>query len=302
MDVGRRRGGPRAVNLPPRNFLGLEGDCAEREKALAAVLPVPYEATTTFGAGTRLGPRAILDASLEVELFDRELGFEPASRWGVWTHPGLEPDRSSPEAVVNAVEAEAEELLREGKLLCLLGGEHTVSIGIARAAAKVFQEPVVLQLDAHCDLRDSYQGTPFSHACTARRMMDACELVQAGQRSLSEEEQSFRRRKAVATFFAGEEWRPEDVAESVRGRDVFFDVDLDCLDPSEMPAVGTPEPGGLSYGEVVELARLVSRRARVIAVSAVELAPVPGPFFPQFTAARLCYKMLSLALASRQES
>ena len=200
--------------------------------------------------------------------------------------------------MVKAVEAEAEELLREGKLVCLLGGEHTVSVGVARAAAKLFEKPVVLQLDAHCDLRDSYQGTRFSHACTARRMMEACEVVQVGPRSLSEEEDIFRREREVVTFFA-DEWSSTKVAECVRGKDVFFDLDLDCLDPSVMPAVGTPEPGGLSYGQVVELARLVAKNARVVAVSAVELAPVPGLVFPQFTAARLCYKLVSLALASR---
>ena len=282
----------------PRNFLGIEGECASREKAHVTLLPVPYEATTTFGTGTRFGPQAVLDASLEVELFDRELGFEPASKWGIWTHPGLEPDYSSAEAMLKAVEAEAGGLLREEKLVCLLGGEHTVSVGVARAVAKAFEEPLIVQLDAHCDLRDSYQGTRFSHACAARRMMESCEVVQVGQRSLSEEEEAFRRESGVTTFFAGEGWTPETVAEKVRGRDVFLDVDLDCLDPSEMPAVGTPEPGGFSYRELVDIIRAVTKEARVRAVSAVELAPVPGLLFPQFAAARLCYRMISLALAA----
>src|SRR5512145_2732722 len=156
--------------LPPDNFLGLDAEYSDYERSAALILPFPYEVTVSYGQGTREGPRAILNASRQVELYDRELDDEHALRFGIHTLPALAPVVSGPEAMVAAVAVCAEEQLRARKLLVGLGGEHTISIGIARAVGAVYGDFVLVQIDAHSDLRAEYEGSPYSHACIARRI------------------------------------------------------------------------------------------------------------------------------------
>ena len=241
----------------PWNFLGLPEELASPQRAKAWLLPVPYEATTSYGAGTRNGPAAIIAASRQVELFDYEFGNEPAMEYGVHTMNPLGLVHRSPGAMVEAIEDAVAGIL-SGKprpeVLVLLGGEHTISPGVARGLARAIGKDnlVCVQVDAHADLRDEYEGSPFSHACAARRILDVCPVFQIGIRNISAGEEPFRRRASGCTPFsprnptAADGAFLKDLAAFVRGKQVFFTIDLDGLDPSIMPAVGTPEPGGIS--------------------------------------------------------
>ncbi len=293
----------------PWNFLALPEELSSATRAKAWVLPIPYEATTSYGAGTRNGPAAILAASRQVELFDREFGCEPAGQFGIHTLEPLAMVYRSPEAMLETIETAVIGLLTgqpAPQLLAVLGGEHSISAAVLRAVAGTVPpgELVVVQIDAHADLRDSFEGSPSSHACAARRMVEVCPVVQIGIRNLSEEEELFRRTSdRVYTVFAeelGDRRYLDQVAARVRGKTVYLTIDLDGLDPSIMPAVGTPEPEGLSWSQLLDVVRtVVGSAARLAACDVVELAPIPGLSAPDFLAAKLLYKVMSLALLAR---
>jgi agmatinase len=290
------------------NFLGLPGELASKEKARAWVLPLPYEATTSYGKGTRKGPAAIMDASTQVELFDEEFGCEPASDYGVHTMEPLDADRESPEESIEAIADRVAGILSEEpgpEVLAILGGEHSISAGTARALERVAgaDDLVAVQIDAHADLRDSYEGTPFSHACAGRRILDVCPVFQVGIRNISAEGDEFRQGcDRVHTVFSGDAGAAdggflEDLAGFVHGKRVFLTIDLDGLDPSVIPAVGTPEPDGISWERTLDVAKTVSREAeRVPVFDVVELAPIAGMHASDFIAAKLVYKVLSYVL------
>lgn len=292
--------------LPPQNFLGLDDEHSAYDTSAALVLPIPYEGTVSYGQGTREGPRAILEASRQVELYDRELDDEVALSYGIHTLPAIAPVVSGPAAMVDAIAAYAEEQLRSGKLLVGLGGEHTVSAGMARAVRAVHGEFVMVQIDAHSDLRDEYEGSPYSHASIARRVFDmGATIVQFGIRSVCREEIDLIRAEPERLRV----WFAEDVhagghlaplADLVRGKKVFLTIDLDGFDPALVAATGTPEPNGLSWSEGLEIIRTVAREANVVAIDCVELAPLPGQHASDFLAAKLVYKAIGLALANRK--
>lgn len=294
----------------PWNFLGLPEDASGPAVSRGWLLPVPYESTTSYGAGTRDGPAAILAASRQVELYDHEFGAEPAVGYGIHTTLPLSLVHRSPDAMVQAVEEAVAGILagtQRPEVLGVLGGEHTISAGIVRglARAQTADSLVVVHVDAHSDMREEYEGSPFSHACAARRILEVCPVFQIGIRNLSIGEASFLRgRRDVRTVFAEEACDPKgrflnELARFVRKKRVFFTVDLDGLDPSIMPAVGTPEPGGLSWERVLEVARTVCANAAGVPVfDVVELAPIPGFRAPDFLAARLVYKLFSYALVT----
>src|SRR6266545_7286541 len=180
---------PGYESLPPPNFLGLDEQHGDHARSAALVLPIPYEGTVSYGQGTREGPRAIIHASQQVELYDRELDDEPALTYGIHTLPALAPVASGPVAMVAAISTCAEEHLRSGKLLVGLGGEHTVSAGIAHAVRALHGDFVMVQIDAHSDLRDEYEGSPYSHASVARRVFEqGMTIAQFGIRSICREE------------------------------------------------------------------------------------------------------------------
>ena len=292
--------------LPPNNFLGLDEEHSAYERSAALILPIPYEGTVSYGQGTREGPRAIIHASQQVELYDRELDDEPALVHGIHTLPFLAPVVSGPAAMVDAIAACAEEHLRAGKLLVGLGGEHTVSAGIARAVEAAHGDFVMVQIDAHSDLRDEYEGSPYSHASIARRVFDmGMTIAQFGIRSICREEIELIRAEPARLRV----WFAEDVhagghlaplAELVRGKPVFLTIDLDGLDPALVPATGTPEPNGLSWDQALEIIRVVAREADVVAIDCVELAPIPGAHASDFLAAKLVYKAIGLTLQATQ--
>lgn len=293
---------------PPPNFLGLPPEHSGFETSRALLLPVPYEATTSYRGGTREGPRAIIEASAQVELYDAEFGCEPAVQWGLHTLPALRPDLRSADAALAGIADAVAALAGTGKLLGMLGGEHSLSIGVARGLRRALGPFVTVQLDAHADLRDTYEGTPYSHACAMRRILEEsggdASLVQLGIRSLDAAEAEFLRRHPddILSITAEEMHRGQDyrarLIERIQGRNVFLTLDVDAFDPSVMPSTGTPEPGGLSWYTVLDIVRTVATCSRIIAFDCVELSPIPGLHFPDFTAAKLVYKVFSLALNS----
>lgn len=290
---------------PERNFLGLPPECSSAEASSALILPVPYEATTSYGAGARRGPQAIIDASSQVELYDRELGDEPALNYGIHTLPFLSPDLTSPEAAIGQIADAVQAVAAGGKLLAVLGGEHGMSIGVARGLSAVYSDFVTVQLDAHTDLRESYEGTGYSHACAARRIADISPIFSLGVRSLDVTEADYladhpdRVTARFADEMRGDKRYLAELADYVRDKDVFLTVDVDVFDPSIIPSTGTPEPGGLDWYAVIEIVRTVVANGKVVCFDVVELAPIPGLHAPDFAVAKLVYKICSLVMRSR---
>lgn len=281
----------------PENFGGLPDEHAALERSRAVILPVPYDFTTSYQGGARLGPRAILAASRNMELWDEEVG--PVYRHGIHTLPELEPTAEGPAAMVERVERAADWIFRQGKLPILLGGEHSITPGAVRAAKRHHPRVSVLQIDAHADMRDSYLDSPHSHACAMRRIRDSVPAASVGIRSMSEEEAEHLGAHpepiwSVRQFRALQgRWDP---ILSALSDEVFVTFDLDGLDPSVLPATGTPEPGGLDWYEAVDFLAAVASRKRIVGFDVVELAPLPGHVASDFIAARLVYRLIGLSL------
>ncbi|MEM3399566.1 MAG: agmatinase [Candidatus Micrarchaeia archaeon] len=280
-------------SLPPRNFLGLENQRLENSRVV--VVPVPYDGTTTYRGGARYGPRAIIDASMNIELYDIELDCEP-SKIGIFTLNEVEPDKSSVEKTLARVEYVVSEILEKDKFPVLLGGEHSLTIGVVRAILKKFPNLSVLQLDAHADMRDEYEGTKYNHACVMRRLREMCNIVQqVGIRSMSAEENAHIREKLMmGSLYFSDRFSEAAIDEITTrlGEDVYITIDLDVFDPSEMPSVGTPEPGGMKWSEVLSLLKKVGQRKNIVGFDVVELSPISGNIAPDFMAAKLVYKMI----------
>jgi agmatinase len=298
----------------PWNFLGLPEEVSSPARSRGWLLPVPYESTTSYGAGTREGPAAIIAASRQVELYDREFDAEPAMNYGIHTTPPLNLVHRSPEAMIKSVEAAVTKLL-SGKprpeILGVLGGEHSISAGVVRGLARALGSDslVTVHVDAHSDMREEYEESPFSHACAAKRILDVCPIFQIGIRNLSSEEAAFLRGcSSVQTIFSEEAADPKggylrNLARFVKNKQVFITIDLDGLDPSIMPSVGTPEPGGISWDRTLQIARTVfDNAAHVPVFDVVELAPIPGLRAPDFLAAKLVYKLFSYALTGKEKA
>lgn len=287
---------------PPRSFAAPPPEFTDFDSARVVVLPVPYDSTTTAGAGARDGPRAIIDASEDMELYDLALGREPY-RVGIHTLPELAAHTGSPEAMVGRVQEVVGELLEGGKFVVTLGGEHTVAVGAVRAHGRRRPDLSVLAVDAHADLREEYLDTPLNHACTLRRILetlppgDGEPLVQVGLRSASAEEAAFiqERRLPFHSPRALRQAGPNALVVPLRAN-VYVTVDLDGLDPSQMAAVGTPEPGGLLWDEVSDLLAALAGQKRIIGFDVTELAPNLGPEACAQAAAKLAYRLIGLAL------
>ncbi len=278
------------------NFGGLEDDKTRLESSKTVVVPVPYDGTTSFRSGTREGPLAIISASRFLELYDEETD-QDISEAGIATLGELEPLASSPEAMIEAVRAACLPLLQQGKTVVVLGGEHSVSLGAIKAVADYKPSFSILQFDAHADLRNSYQNTAFSHACVMRRALEYNPIEQVGIRSLSREESVFIKENGLNPFYAPAVLADrEAVLQELLNRllpEIYITIDLDVLDPSIMPAVGTPEPGGLGWYDLLFFLRHIARKKYVLAFDVVELSPQPGNVAPDFLAAKLIYKLLN---------
>ncbi len=275
------------------NYGGIDSHSSLAD-AKFVVVPVPYDLTSTYQSGSRRGPDAILDASANMELYDEELRKETYLA-GIHTLVPLAADARGPGEMVASVREQITRVLVHGKIPVMLGGEHSISLGAVQAMQEKYPALSVLQLDAHADLRDSYQGSPYSHAAVARRIAEICPLVQVGIRSMSVEEAVFMaagtvRTLTVDTIRADKGWQ-EKVLEYLSG-DVYVTIDLDVFDPAIMPSTGTPEPDGLAWRDVLSLLRQLSRRRRIRGFDVVELAPVPGLVAPDFLAAKLVYRLM----------
>jgi agmatinase len=283
----------------PTNFGGLDEEFSALAGARIAVLPVPYDFSTSYQSGTRAGPRAMIEASRNMEVWDDELG--AIYRAGIHTLPELEPTALGPEAMVERVEKAVAWILAQGKLPAIFGGEHSITAGAIRAAKRRLPNLSVLQLDAHADMRDEYLDTPYSHACVMRRIRELVPAASVGIRSLSEGEASYLEAHPVPLWSTrGFRALRGDFAPILDALtdEVFVTFDLDALDPSLVPGTGTPEPGGLDWYEAVDLLAAVAAKKRIVGFDIVELAPMPGQVASDFLAARLAYRMMGLALRS----
>ena len=293
------------IPLRWRTFLDTPPSEDDPESARVFLIPVPYDSTTSFKAGARRGPAAVIEASKHLEDYDIELDRD-ISEVGIHTTPELQPQMDCPQAMSAGVRAAVKSAVSHRKLPVLLGGEHTVTIGAVQALAELHSDLSVLYIDAHSDLRDTHQGTRWGHASVARRISEICPITLVGVRSISLEEANFARRQGIPMRFwnAGS---PDNLSEAIElasehlTEDIYISIDLDALDPSIMPAVGTPEPGGMLWHEVLALLRSISHRANIVGFDIVELSPSEGPAHCAFTAAKLTYKLIGYATQNRSD-
>lgn len=288
--------------FPNTGFVAPPEEYASYERARVVILPVPYDSTTTARAGARDGPSAIIASSIDMELFDVGLGYEPY-RWGIHTLPELAPASGNAELTIDRIEEVVGELIDAGKFVVTLGGEHTVAVGSARAHTKRIDGLSVLAIDAHADMRDSYLDSKYNHACTLRRISEVAPVTQVGLRSAEAEEYAHIRERGFA-YYPPQTFRgldsPREVIERLSGQ-VYITIDLDGIDPSQMAAVGTPEPGGLYWDELVELLAAVASARRIAGFDVTELAPDEGPRACAHLAAKLTYRLIGLALGNPGE-
>ncbi|OLP17723.1 agmatinase [Leptolyngbya sp. 'hensonii'] len=298
-----------AVSVLP--FLGTEV-ASTYENANVVILPVPFEATTTYRRGCENGPAAILKASHQVEYYDEELEQE---LWptGLYTHPPIADTRYnhkiSSEEMLQITQQTLERLILDGKFVIALGGEHSITEAIVAAYQQTnSKEPfTVIQVDAHGDLRHEYEGSIHNHACVMRRVVDmGLPTVQLGIRSICKEEADLIKDRQLTVFRAREialqpDWMERALA-SISTRKVFCTIDLDGIDPTLIPGVGTPEPGGLNwYSLTTFLARLFQAH-EVIGCDVMELAPIVDSVVSEFTAAKLVYKLIGYWVTSKQQA
>ncbi len=278
----------------PDNFLGLEENFTDYKKSKTVILQVPYEGTVTYKKGTAFGSKAIIEASKEVEWYDDELDYMPCNV-GIST---LKPinTQGSPEEVNNNIYKEIKKNIQDNKFIITLGGEHSITSSIVKAFKEKYPDLSVLQLDAHSDLRDSYQGSKFNHACIMKRIFDfGLKFTQVGIRSISEEEEPFIKQNKLKLFFARNIYNNDRWFKSALDsltENVYITIDLDVFDPSIIPAVGTPEPGGLDWYKVINFLKEVFANKNVVGCDVVELSPIKDNVVSDFTAARLVYKLI----------
>ena len=282
----------------------VRADAADPASARAVVIPFGLEASVSYGSGTAAGPPAIIAASQQLELYDEELGCEPYLDYGVAAL--REPVIAKPlPAALNQIEGLVETVVAAGKFPLVLGGEHSLTIGAIRPLVNRHKDLVVLQLDAHADLRDGYLGERYSHASAMRRVLDSsnASIVSVGIRAVCRAEVEFyeANRDRITIHWAKDQAR-WDVAEMLRplhGRPVYISFDIDALDAAVMPATGTPTPGGLAYWQALAIVRRACEVGTVVGADLVEFAPIKGFHAYDYTAAALAYKLLSYPLAAK---
>jgi agmatinase len=274
------------------NYGGLSDDLCHFDTAKVVVLPVPYDGTSTWVKGAEKGPEALLEASANMELYDIETDSE-VHKIGIHTSEAITVN-TSPEEMVEAVYKRVSQIYRKKKFPVVIGGEHSVSIGAMKASYEHFDDLTVLQFDAHADLRKTYEGSPYNHACVMARAAEMGHIVQVGIRSMSVEER--------------EDIQPDRIFYADRLRDnknfmfdllnkltknVYITIDLDVFDPSVMPSTGTPEPGGMRWYALIETLQRVSEHTNIVGFDVVELCPNKNNRSPDFIAAKLVYQLLT---------
>lgn len=270
------------------------------ENSEIVLIPVPYDGTSTWIKGADKGPQAIIEASDSIEMWDIETQSEVYLK-GIHTDSAV-LEKSSPEAMFEAVYQRVAQRLSDEKWVGILGGEHSVSCGSIKAHAEKFADLTVLQIDAHADLREEYHGSKFNHACVMRRAQEWCRVVQVGIRSVCKEEMEFIDPNSI--FYAHQLWQNNDWIDKVIEKlssNVYLTIDLDGLDPSILPSTGTPEPGGLSWWQLLTLIERLTKAKRLVGFDVVELCPNPAEKSSDLLAAKLVYKILSMKYAFQKQ-
>ncbi|MFA6233658.1 MAG: agmatinase [Bacteroidota bacterium] len=291
-----------------KNFLGIDKIHSSLESAEIVILSAPYEHSVSYGRGTGRGPQSILDASHYVEFWDEEFQRELCFDKGIATLAPIDFAGAADAAALGMIEEQVREVLSRDKFVVTLGGEHTISAAAIKSHFEHYPQMSVLQIDAHSDLREEYEGSRYSHASVMARVLEFLpseRLVQAGIRAQCREEYERIERDGISTFFGweirqgiyGQSWK-ERVLDAL-GNDVYITFDIDGLDPSIMPSTGTPEPGGLFWDETIQLMKMIGKQRRIVGFDLVELAPVPDVAWPDFLAAKLVSKMLNAAYQGR---
>lgn len=291
------------VQTPVSDLPFLGSDFAvDYANARAVILPIPYEATTTYRRGCENGPAAILDASQQVEVYDEELDRE---MWevGIWTHGAIADTRHNhkvpAEEMLKVTQETVAKLVKAGKFVIALGGEHSITTGVVEGCCQAYPDEAftVVQVDAHGDLRHEYEGSIHNHACIMRRVLDmGLPTLQIGIRSICKEEADLIKQKHLAVIRAREiatqpDWM-ERALGSIKTEKVFITIDLDGIDPTLIPGVGTPEPGGLNWYTLLTFLQHIFERHQVIGSDVMELAPITDSVVSEFTAAKLVYKLI----------
>jgi agmatinase len=278
----------------PFNFLGIPPEYSSFEKSKVVILPVPYESTTSYQAGTRDAPHEIIWASRNVELYDEETGKE-TYKIGIHTLDEMVPLLGNADAMMESLHHVTQQIVQSGKFLITLGGEHAITSPIVKSHLERWPSMAVLQIDAHADLRDSYEGCKHSHASAMRRVVELCPVVHVGIRNISYDEvQALPKLKSKIFYMKDIEKDPQWFVKVVDElpEHVYFTIDIDGMDSSWMPSTGTPEPGGLVWRDLMDLTRELTHRRNVVGMDLVELCPQGGIKAPNFLCAKLIYKIL----------
>ncbi len=290
--------------LPQKtNFLGIEKEFSLYENSEIVIYSAPLENSVSYGSGTKNGPREIIKASHYVEFYDEETNCELCFEKGIATLPIKSLDKLKSKTAINKIEKDVTNLIADEKFVVMLGGEHTVTLGSVLAHHKKYNNLSVLQIDAHSDLRNSYEGNKYSHASVMRRVYEVNKnIVQVGIRAQCKEEADLIKSENIKTFYMRDirseksnvKWQ-KNVVESLT-ENVYITFDIDGLDPSIVPATGTPEPGGLFWDETLDLIKMVGKKKNIVGFDLVELAPSKYYESSNFIAAKLVYKILNYAL------
>lgn len=297
------------LDLMPQasGFLGVEEKYLKSpQDAQVVVVPFGLEKSVSYGGGTKNGPKAIIKASQQVELFDEEFWCEPFRKYGVVTMKAPKIDYRSVPKSLDQLEAITEQVLEAGKFPLILGGEHSITAGSIRPFVKRYPDLAILHFDAHADLRDGYDGEHYSHAAALRRVMDhpISTLISCGIRNISAGEIPFleANRHRIHMYFGKDRrtWDAKKIVAPLKGRPVFVTFDLDGFDSSLMQATGTPEPGGVMWEDALDIIREASKISNIVGADVVELAPVKALHSCDFLSAKLCYKILSYAHLNRK--
>ena len=282
----------------PYNFGAIPRELAEYKKCGIVILPVPYDGTTSYRSGTREGPQAIINASRSMELFDEETGINVGNA-GICTLDELDIV-IHPEKMVERVYEACQQLVRDGKKIIMLGGEHSLSSGPVKALKEKYPKLSALHIDAHSDMAYENGGSMHDHGCVARRISEMVPLVQVGIRSIAADDIEYTSEKGIRIFYGMEvgiakddTWMEEVISEL--SDDVYITFDLDALVTSIMPSTGTPEPGGLQWYQTLKLLRMIGERKNVVGIDFMELRPLPDNVAPDFTAAKLVKKFIAYA-------
>ncbi len=281
------------------NFAGISDTFADHKKARIVIIPVPFDVGSTWLKGTENGPDAMFSAAENMELYDLETH---TSVYKQGIHIDSPVLAENPDELVARVEKRVKKWKQQGKFVVCFGGNHSISIGAVKAHSQVYKQISVLQLDAHADLRDVYEGSANNHACVGARISEFADVVQVGIRSCSSEEMPKLKKMVHVTaseIYSNPAWEQEAI--NALGEQVYISLDLDVLDPSEFPSTGTPEPGGLTYWQLYHFLKEVNSTKQIIGFDISELLPSPENKAPDFLAAKLLYQLLSLILINHEK-